>query len=173
MYPSFVIPDCCPLTALCTLLFWSLLAESMWNTVRNSGLNDIVDLQFLALLCLRQSFACSHAGFASSSRVSEANLIPQVASSTASAYITPREPQQLFCIAEGEKEFVPGLCSLLIQRQAELAEGRGRRSAAVCYPMLSLAEQQVPGNCSVKARPKMLFVKARRVLTTLKLLGVL
>lgn len=174
MYPSFVIPDCRPLTALCTLLFWSLLAESMWSTVRNSGLNEIVDLQVLALLCLRQSFACSRAGFASSSRVSEANLIPQVASSTASAsaYITPREPQQPFCTAEGEKEFVPGLCSLLIQRQAELAEGRGR-SAAVCYPMLSLAEQQVPGNCSVKARPKMLFVKARGVLTTLKLLGVL
>lgn len=34
------------------------------------------------------------------------------------------------------------------------------------YPTLSLAEQQVPGNPHVKARPKMLFVKARKVFTT-------
>lgn len=34
------------------------------------------------------------------------------------------------------------------------------------YPMLSLAKQQVPGNLHVKARPKMFFVKAREVFTT-------
>lgn len=32
--------------------------------------------------------------------------------------------------------------------------------------MLSLAEQQAPGNPHVKARPKMLFVKVREVFTT-------
>lgn len=162
MYPSFVIPDCCPLT-LCTLLFWSLLAGSVRSTVRNSGLNEIADLQLLALLlCLRQSFPAHMQGLPSPESQKQTlfhkhyPVLPLPVSQ-------PENHSNLPALQRVRNSLFP------VDSEMSRASWRWRKEECCClsYPMLRLAEQQVPGNCNVKARPKRLFVKARDVLTTL------
>lgn len=175
MYPSFVIPDCCPLTALCTLLFWSLLAESMWSMVRNSGLNEIVDLQLLAL--------CSASGRAFLPTCKVCQLLQSLRRSKPDSTSTI---QYCLCLYHSQRittifllcrgwETVCSWPVFPVDSEMSRASWRWRKEECCCltYPVLRLAEQQVPGNGNVKARPKMLFVKAREVLTTLRLLSVL